>query len=235
MPKRTRSQRKGKTKNYQSLSHRTEEREQIKKDVSGEVIDLITVSNRSAPMAKIKLESGEEKYMIAPEGIETGSKITYGKGAEIKAGNKLKLSKIPEGVPIYDIEIKPGEGGKLARSSGTYGLIKTKEKDKIIVRLPSGSTKQLNSDCKATIGVTGGGGRKEKPYIKAGNKSKAMKAKGKSYPTTSAVSMNPVDHPFGGSGDPGKPKTSKSTAPPGKKVGSFGAKSTGNKKDKKND
>ncbi|MFP4045487.1 MAG: 50S ribosomal protein L2 [Candidatus Aenigmatarchaeota archaeon] len=233
MPKRTRSQRKGKSKNFRSPKHRFEEKDEVKRNATGEIVDIVNDPARTAPLAKIRLDNGKEKYMIAPEGVQTGDKIVHGKDAKIKPGNKLKLENIPEGVPIHNIETKPGEGGKLVRSSGTYGVIKTKDTNKTVIRLPSGGTKDLNPGCKATVGVVGGGGRKEKPYTKAGSKARAMKAKGKQYPTTSATSMNPVDHPFGGSGDPGKPKTVKSTAPPGQKVGSFGAKSTGKKKGKR--
>lgn len=233
MGKRRRSQRKGRSKNVRVPSHRYKEREGLNEDVRGEIIDIVKDSSRSAPLAKVRMPSGEEKFILAPEGIKVGDEIDCGRSAPLEAGNRLPVSEIPEGVPIYSIEKRPGDGAKFARSSGVYGLVKTHDKNKAVVRLPSGKTINVNPECKATVGVVAGGGRKEKPYTKAGNKHKAMRAKGKPYPKTSAVAMNAVDHPFGGSGSPGKPKTTKSTSPPGMKVGSFGAKSTGKRKKKR--
>ncbi len=230
MPKNTRAQRKGSSKNIRTPSHRYDKEADFK-DVEGEVVDIVHDPARSAPLAKVRLEEGEERFIVAPEGLETGDKIKCGISAPIEPGNRLKLAEIPEGVPIHSIETKPGEGGKLVRASGTYGSVKMHDVDKTVVELPSEKTKDLNPNCKATVGVVAGSGRKEKPFVKAGNKHKAMKARGKKYPTVSAVSMNPVDHPFGGSTKPGKPKTTKSTAPPGQKAGSFGAKSSGKRED----
>ncbi len=229
MPKRTRSRRMGSSKNLRTPSHRYDKEVDFE-GVEGEVKDILHDPARSAPVAKIELEDGEERYIVAPEGLETGDTIKCGITAPIKPGNRLKLAEIPEGVPVHSIETRPGEGGKLVRASGAYATVKMHDMSKTKVELPSDETKGLNPECKATVGVVAGGGRKEKPFVKAGNKYKAMKARGKKYPTTSAVSMNAVDHPFGGSTKPGKPKTKKSTAPPGQKVGSFGAKSTGKRK-----
>lgn len=231
MPKNTRSQRKGKSRNVQSPSHRYRDREMLEGDeVKGKVVDIFNDPGRTAPLARVKLESGETRCIIAPEGLRTGDEIDCGISAPIEAGNRLSLSEIPEGVPIHSIENRPGEGGKFVRSSGTYATVKAHDVDRTAVELPSGTTKKLNPKCRATVGVVAGGGRREKPFVRAGNKHKALRARGKPYPKTSAVSMNPVDHPFGGSAKPGKPKTVGSTAPPGQKVGSFGAKSSGKKK-----
>lgn len=231
MPKRTRSQRKGSSKNVETPSHRYDKEVEFE-DVEGEIVDIVHDPARTAPLAKVELESGEERYVVAPEGIKTGDTIKCGISAPIEPGNRLTLAEIPEGVPIYSIETKPGEGGKLVRASGTYGIIKTHDKENTVIELPSEKLKKLNPRCKATVGVVAGSGRVDKPFVKAGKKYKAIKAKGKSYPKTSAVAMNAVDHPFGGSTKPGKPKTTKSTAPPGQKAGSFGAKSTGKEKEK---
>lgn len=233
MGKRTRSQRKGKSKNFTTPSHRYSDREDYDESASGKVIDIVKDPSRSAPLAKVKMPNNDEKYILAPEGIQIGDEIDCGRSAPLESGNRLPVSEIPEGIPIYSIEKRPGDGAKFARSSGVHGLVKTHDKNKTVVELPSGNTINLNPECRATVGVVAGGGRKEKPYTKAGNKHKAMRAKGKKYPKVSAVAMNAVDHPFGGSADPGKPKTVKSSAPPGKKAGSFGAKSTGKKGKKK--
>lgn len=230
MPKRTRAQRKGSSRNISTPSHRYD-KEADYDDVEGEVVDIVHDPSRSAPLAKVKLEGGEERFIVAPQGLETGDEIKCGISAPIERGNRLRLSEIPEGVPIHSLETKPGEGGKLVRASGTYAIVKMHDVDKTVVELPSEKTKELNPDCKATVGKVAGSGRKEKPFVKAGNKYKALKARGKQYPTVSAVSMNAVDHPFGGSTKPGKPKTTKKTAPPGQKAGSFGAGSSGKNED----
>ncbi len=229
MPKRTRAQRKGSSKNIRTPSHRYDKEADFD-DVKGEVVDIVHDPARSAPLAKIELDNGEERYIIAPEGLKTGKTIRCGISAPIEPGNRLKLAEIPEGVPIHSLETNPGEGGKLVRASGAYATVSMHDAKRTVVKLPSNKIKELNPDCKATVGIVAGSGRKEKPFVKAGNKYKAMKARGKQYPTVSAVSMNAVDHPFGGSTKPGKPKNTKSTAPPGQKTGSFGASSSGKRK-----
>ncbi len=229
MPKRTRSRRMGSSRNIRTPSHRYDKVADFD-DVEGEIVDIVHDPARSAPLAKVKLEDGECRHIIAPGGLSTGDTIKCGISAPIESGNRLRLAEIPEGVPVHSVETKPDEGGKLVRASGVYATIKLHDLNKTVIKLPSGKTKELNPKCKATVGVVAGSGRKEKPFVKAGNKYKAKKARGKKYPITSAVSMNAVDHPFGGSTRPGKPKTTKATAPPGQKVGSFGAKSTGKKK-----
>ncbi len=229
MPKRTRAQRKGSSRNIRTPSHRYDKEADFD-DVKGEVVDIVHDPARSAPLAKIKLKDGQERYVIAPQGLQTGDTIRCGISAPIKPGNRLKLAEIPEGIPVHSVETSPGEGGKLVRSSGTYAVVKMHDMNKTVVKLPSGQTKNLKPECKATVGIVAGSGRKEKPFVKAGNKYKAMKARGKQYPTVSAVSMNAVDHPFGGSTKPGKPKNTKKTAPPGQKTGSFGARSSGKRK-----
>lgn len=221
----------GSSRNIRTPSHRYDKEADFD-DVKGEVVDIVHDPARSAPLAKVKLEDGEERNIIASEGLETGDIVKCGISAPIEPGNRLKLAEIPEGVPVHSVETKPDEGGKLVRASGTHATVKLHDIDKTVLELPSGKIKILNPECKATVGVVAGGGRKEKPFVKAGNKYKAKKARGKKYPITSAVSMNAVDHPFGGSTRPGKPKTTKRTAPPGQKTGSFGAKSSGRKKNK---
>lgn len=227
MGKRIRAQRKGLSKKYRSPGHRRKGRPQYKKG-EGKVVDIIHEMGR--PLIKVKNKNGENFLMIAPEGISVGDKIMVGDG-EVKIGNVLPLGKIPEGVPIFNIEGVPGDSGKFVRSSGSFGFITGKGK-KCVVKLPSKKTKELNKDCLATIGVVAAGGRVEKPFVKAGTKHIVMRAKGKLHPVTSGVAMNPVDHPFGGRTKPGKPKTVSRNAPPGAKVGSISPRRTGRRKRK---
>lgn len=198
-------------------------------EVSGTVVDIQHDPSRTAPIAVIEYEDGDRRAVLAPETIEEGQEVEIGPSAEIEAGNTLPVGEIPEGVPIHSIELQPGDGGKMVRSSGTYAFVVTHERDGTRISLPSGSFKKLNKECRATVGKVAGGGRQDKPFVKAGNKHHAMKARGKKYPTVSAVSMNAVDHPFGGSAKPGQPKTVSRHASPGSKVGSVSARQTGNK------
>lgn len=232
MGRKIRNQRKGTGGIYEAPSHRFEgEAKNPSNNINGEVVDIMHDTGRSAPVAKVKFEDNEERLIVAPEGIKIGDKIECGISVPIETGNILPLGEIPEGVPVYNIENSPGDGGKFARSSGVYGFVVTHDVKNTIVRLPSKKTKKFSPECRATIGVVSGGGRTDKPLMKAGNKSKAFKSKGKQYPIVSGVSMNAVDHPFGGSTKPGRPKTVSRNASPGRKVGSFGAKGSGKKKE----
>lgn len=167
----------------------------------------------------------------APHGTKVGDEIVVG-GTEIRAGNVLRLKDIPEGTLIHNIEIKPGEGGKLVRSSGTFAKIVAKSEEAVRVKLPSKKEKKFLPDCRAAVGVLSGGGRLDKPFLKAGTKSKKMKARNKLYPKVCGISMNAVDHPFGSgcSHIKGRPTLSPRSAPPGRKVGKIAPRRTGRKK-----
>lgn len=199
-------------------------------DVAGTVVDIQHDPARTAPVAIIEYSDEERRAVLAPETVSVGDEVQLGPEAPIEPGNTLPIGEIPEGVPIHSIETQPGDGGKLVKSSGTYAFVVTHEKDGTRIRLPSKSFKKLGTKCRATIGKVAGGGRQDKPFVKAGNKHKAMKARGKKYPNVSAVSMNAVDHPFGGSAKPGMPKTVSRHASPGSKVGSISASRSGKKK-----
>jgi len=223
-------QRRGKgSPNYQAQSDGKGEVEHKNAEVTGTVKDIQHDPSRSAPVALVEYDDGEERFILAPENLGVGDEIQLGVEAEIKEGNTLPLGEIPEGVPIHNIETQPGDGGKLVRASGTYAFVVTQEADGTRIRLPSKSFKKISTKCRATVGKVAAGGRKDKPFVKAGNKSKAMKALGKKYPKVSAVAMNAVDHPFGGSAKPGMPKTTSKHASPGSKVGNVGAKRSGQK------
>jgi len=150
----------------------------------------------------------------------------------IKTGNTLPLTKIPTGVVIYNIEGRPGDGGKFARTSGSSARIVAKSTKRIIVQLSSKKQKEFHKECMATIGVAAGAGRTDKPFLKAGNKFRYMKAKGKYWPIVSGASMNAVDHPLGGarSSRKGRPTIAPKNAPPGRKVGMIRPRQTGRNK-----
>ncbi|BAW30956.1 MAG TPA: 50S ribosomal protein L2 [Methanothermobacter sp.] len=236
MGKRLRSQRLGRgTPTYRSASHRFKAKIRYKpqnENLKGKVVDIIHDPGRTAPIAKIEYENGDEDFILAPESIRVGEEIYNGTPAPIKPGNILPLKEIPEGTPIYNIENQPGDGGKLVRSSGTYASLITHDIDKVVIELPSGELKALDPKCKATIGVVAGGGRREKPFLKAGKHYHALKAKGKKSVVVRGVAMNAVDHPHGGGNrqHPGRPTTVSKHAPPGRKVGSIAAKRTGKRR-----
>jgi len=201
--------------------------------ISGVVKDIVHDPARSAPVAIIRFEGMKEDILqIAPEGLLVGSEVEYGEEANV--GNVVKLKDIPVGARIFGLETSPNSGPKICRSSGSFATIMTKAGDKVIVKFSSGKTKEMRGDCRATVGVPAGGGRLEKPIVKAGKKHHMLRARGKLYPRTSGVAMSPVDHPYGGKRDAARPSgTTSRNAPPGAKVGSIAARRTGRRKGKK--
>ncbi|MFC4406251.1 50S ribosomal protein L2 [Haloarchaeobius iranensis] len=197
--------------------------------VSGTIVDIEHDPARSAPVVAVEFEDGDRRLVLAPEGVTVGDELQVGVSAEIAPGNTLPLAEIPEGVPVCNIERQPGDGGKFARASGTSADLVTHDRKATVVQLPSGEMKRLDPQCRATIGVVAGGGRTEKPFVKAGNKYHKMKARGTKWPNVRGVAMNAVDHPFGGGGrqHPGRPKSVSRDAPPGRKVGDIASRKTG--------
>ncbi|QSG08528.1 50S ribosomal protein L2 [Halapricum desulfuricans] len=235
MGRRIRGQRRGRgtptfrapSHRYKSdLQHRTVEDDDV---VSGTVVDIEHDPARSAPIAAVEFEDGEQRLVLAPEGVGVGDEIQVGVSAEIAPGNTLPLAEIPEGVPVCNIEANQGDGGKFARASGVNGRLVSHDRSVAVVQLPSGEFKRLDPQCRATIGVVAGGGRTEKPLVKAGKKHHKAKARGMVWPRVRGVAMNAVDHPFGGGGrqHPGKPKSISRNAPPGRKVGDISSRRTG--------
>jgi large subunit ribosomal protein L2 len=198
----------------------------------GKVIALINSPAHSAPLAKI-LVNGRVFYNLACQGIAEGQEIELGK--EVKLGNILELKDIPLTSQVYNIEIRPGDGGKIIRASGLYGVVSKKNPGEVMVMLPSKKEVAFNERCRASIGVIAGQGRLDKPLMKAGKMFYIKKARNKLWPRTSAVKMNVVDHPFGSGrgkniGHGTKGKIPKLNAPPGAKVGSLTPSRTGRRK-----
>ena len=202
------------------------------KKINADISDILHSSGHSAPLMELKYSNGEVGLLQAPEGIKVGDKIEIGKDVEVKMGNILPLKSIPEGISIYNIESKPGDGGKFVRTSGAFAKIITKMEDGIVIELPSSKRRIFLPECRAVVGVIAGSGRTEKPFLKAGNKFYKMKAKNKLWPNVSGTSMNSVDHPFGGSSSHSKgiPTQSARNSPPGRKVGKIAPKRTGRRK-----
>jgi large subunit ribosomal protein L2 len=233
MGRRIQGQRRGRGgSTFQAPSHRYKadlEHRSTDDTVTGEVIDIEHDPARSAPVAIVAFEDGDRRYVLAPEGLAVGDELQVGISAEIEPGNTLPLAEIPEGVPVCNVEARPGDGGKFARASGVNATLITHDRRAAIVQLPSGEVKRLSPDCRATIGVVAGGGRTEKPLVKAGKKHHKLRARGTKYPRVRGVAMNAVDHPFGGGGrqHPGRPKSVSGDAPPGRKVGAISSRRTG--------
>ncbi|GGN07835.1 50S ribosomal protein L2 [Halarchaeum nitratireducens] len=234
MGRRIQGQRRGRgTSTFRAPSHRYKAELSHKKPegdvLSGEVVDIEHDPARSAPVARVEFDDGDQRLVLAAEGVGVGDTLEVGISASVEPGNTLPLAEIPEGVPVSNVEHQPGDGGKFARASGVNADLVTHERDAAVVQLPSGEVKRLSPDCRATIGVVAGGGRTEKPFVKAGNKHHKMKARGTKWPRVRGVAMNAVDHPFGGGGrqHPGRPKSVSKNAPPGRKVGDIGSRRTG--------
>ena len=192
------------------------------------VLKLMNSAAHSYPIAKIK-SSNEIFYIPAFKGMIEGQKINSNK--EIRGGNILALKDIPVKTQIYNIESRHGDGGRFVRSGGSSATVSKIVGDNVFVLMPSKKEKKFNKECRATIGVIAGAGRFEKPFVKAGKKFHLKKSKSKLWPRTSAVKMNPIDHPFGsGRGKNPKPKIAKRNAPPGRKVGHLRPRRTGKKK-----
>ncbi|RLG12353.1 50S ribosomal protein L2 [Candidatus Pacearchaeota archaeon] len=195
----------------------------------GKVIKLINSLAHTCPIAKIKYNKSFF-YMPSFKGMFEGQTIKFG-GKEIEQGNILKLKDIPVKTKIYNIESRPGDGGKFIRGAGNYAEISKAMGGDIFVIFPSKKEKKFNPDCRATIGVVAGSGRLEKPIMKAGKQYYIKKTKNKLWPRTSAVKMNAIDHPFGsGRSKNPKSKIAKRNAPPGRKVGLLRPKRTGKRK-----
>jgi len=196
----------------------------------GTVQDIVHDPGRTAPLADVRLSNNTNILTLAPEGIKVGDTVKFNDDkAKIEVGNVLPLNKIPEGTPVYNIELSQGDGGKLVRAAGSNAIVVSHDKAGTIIQLPSGKFKTINSTCRATIGIPAGGGRNDKPFLKAGKKYFSFRARGKQYPIVRGVAMNPVDHPHGGGSHQhvGKPSTVKRGASPGRKVGNIAAKRTG--------
>lgn len=149
--------------------------------------------NRSVHIALIEYADGEKSYILAPEGLKVGMKISSGPTAPFDIGCALPLANIPGGVDIHNVEMNPGQGGKLIRTAGSVGKLTSKEGDYVVITLPSGEIRRIRNTCRATIGQLGNGDWINVNVGKAGrNRHRGIR------PHTRAKAMNPIDHPLGG-------------------------------------
>lgn len=149
--------------------------------------------NRSARIALLTYADGEKRYILAPKDLKVGDPIETGPGAEIRPGNALALAEIPLGTLVHNVELKPGKGGQMARSAGTYVQLLAKEGEYAALRLPSGEVRRVRIECSATVGQVGNEEHENQSVGKAG-RTRWLGIR----PTVRGVAMNPIDHPHGG-------------------------------------
>ena len=149
--------------------------------------------NRSAFIALLKYEDGEQCYILAPQRLRVGDTVESGEDADIKPGHALPMQNIPVGTIIHNVEMKPGKGGQIARSAGTYVQLVGKDAGYALLRLSSGERRMVRVECMATVGAVSNPDRKNVKLGKAGRKRWMGKR-----PVVRGVAMNPVDHPHGG-------------------------------------
>ena len=167
-----------------------------KRDKDGVPAKVATIEydpNRSARIALLHYVDGEKRYMISPVGLTVGQMVVSGKGADILVGNALQLKNIPTGTIVHCIEMKPGKGAQMARSAGAQAQLVSRDAGVALLKLPSGETRRVSSECMATVGQVGNLDHENVSLGKAG-RSRHLGRK----PHNRGVSMNPVDHPHGG-------------------------------------
>jgi large subunit ribosomal protein L2 len=165
----------------------------VKDHVPAKVAGIEYDPNRTCRIALLHYADGEKAYILAPKGLNVGDSVESGHGADIKPGNALPLRYIPVGTTLHNVELRPGQGGKIGRSAGIAVQLVAKEGDYATLRMPSTEMRRVPIDCRATVGEVGNSEHELVKIGKAGrNRWKGVK------PQTRGVAMNPVDHPLGG-------------------------------------
>ncbi|KIC92960.1 50S ribosomal protein L2 [Flavihumibacter solisilvae] len=164
-----------------------------KKDIPAKVASIEYDPNRSAFIALLNYADGEKRYIIAPQGLQVGTEVLSGDAVAPELGNALMLKNMPLGTVVHNIEMQPGQGGKIARSAGTSAQLSNKEEKYAVLKMPSGELRKVLINCYATVGVASNSDHSLQSMGKAGrNRWKGIK------PRNRGVAMNPVDHPMGG-------------------------------------
>lgn len=149
--------------------------------------------NRSARLALLVYADGEKRYILAPVGLKAGDRVSAGPGVDIRPGNSLPLRDVPVGTMVHNVELRPNKGGQLGRSAGSAIQLMAKEGGYALLKLPSGELRQVNIECRATIGQVGNLDHENVSVGKAGR----TRWRGR-RPRVRGIAMNPVDHPHGG-------------------------------------
>lgn len=200
--------------------------------LSGVVREFLHERGRGTPLAFVEFSNGTACCIAAPEGLSLNQGIIIGSDARPDIGNILPLGRVPEGTYVSSVELRPGDGGRVARASGTYCLVVSHTPQGTELRMPSGKSAYMNDQCRAMIGVVAGAGRTERPFLKAGTVKKLMRSRGRLWPRVSGQKMIAASHPHGGGRHKhsGKPTTVSRNTPPGRKVGMIAARQTGRAK-----
>lgn len=164
-----------------------------KLDVPGTVERIEYDPNRTAFIALIKYEDGEQAYILAPQRLAVGDQVIAGEKTDVKPGNAMKLAQMPVGTIIHNVEMKPGKGGQIARSAGTYAQVVGRDRGMVMVRLNSGEQRYIPGTCMGTVGAVSNPDNSNQNFAKAGRKRWMGRR-----PLTRGVAKNPVDHPHGG-------------------------------------
>jgi large subunit ribosomal protein L2 len=164
-----------------------------KHGIAAEVMSIQYDPNRTCRIALLRYEDGELAYILAPGKLKVGQKVMSGPNADLQDGNALPMEKIPVGMFIHNIELKPGKGGQMVRSAGTGAQLVGFDAGMAQVKLPSGEIRKVQQTCMATLGVVGNSDHENILYGKAGR----MRWLGV-RPQTRGMAMNPIDHPMGG-------------------------------------
>ncbi len=165
----------------------------VKDDVPGRVATIEYDPNRSAYIALINYADGEKSYILAPQGLQVGAEVMSGAKADIALGHALPLGRIPTGTVVHNVEMTPGQGGRLGRAAGTAIQVVAKEGTMVSLRLPSSEVRMVRAECRATVGTLSNSDHQNVSWGKAGR----SRHRGK-RPQSRGVAMNPVDHPHGG-------------------------------------
>lgn len=204
--------------------------------MKGLVKNILHDPGRGAPLCEVVFHDPyrfklKKELWTAVEGLHTGQFVYCGEKAQLSVGNVLPLRKMPEGTVISMVEEKATDRGRFARAGGCSCMIVGHSDDgkKSRIRLPSGSRKSIPSTCRAVVGIVAGGGRMDKPVLKAGNNFHKYRVKRNCWPKVRGSAMNPVEHPHGGGNHQhvGHPTTTSRFCPPGAKVGLIAARRTG--------
>jgi large subunit ribosomal protein L2 len=189
---------------------------------NAKVVTINMAPGRTAPVAEVVASTGEHVLLLASAGLGTGDSISLNAGA-VERGSVLALRDIPDGTLVSNIEVNPFDGGRLVRSAGTSALVVSHSGREVTIQLPSGVFKSFLATCRAQVGTVAGGGRNERPIIKAGKKFWATRSIARPPFKVRGVAMNPVNHPHGGGAHQhvGRPSTVSSGTWPGAKVGRF--------------
>jgi large subunit ribosomal protein L2 len=164
-----------------------------KQNIEATVVSIEYDPNRTAFIALLEYADGERRYIIAPQGLQVGTKVSSGDNVAPEIGNALPMKNIPLGTMIHNIEMQPGQGGKLIRSAGTSAQLANKEEKYAVLKMPSGELRKVLINCYATVGIVSNSDHNLETAGKAGvNRWKGVR------PRTRGVAMNPVDHPMGG-------------------------------------